>query len=116
VHAPSVRATPLGLKGEAHEHLLNGIKQFIGHGWAYSPADAPGLGWFFYAAGALDDRNPPPTGTSTGWRPTARPGTVSGSGCSSWIRRWGTVRSGLLAVPSIGITGPRSESPTPETA
>jgi hypothetical protein len=58
VHAPSFRATPLDLKGEAHEHLLNGINQFIGHGWPYSPADAPGLGWFFYAAGALDDRNP----------------------------------------------------------
>ncbi|MFL6044330.1 MAG: glycosyl hydrolase [Propionibacteriaceae bacterium] len=58
VHSPSFRATPLDLKGEAHEHLLNGINQFIGHGWPYSPSDAPGLGWFFYAAGALDDRNP----------------------------------------------------------
>jgi hypothetical protein len=58
VHAPSFRATPLDLKAEAHEHLLNGINQLIGHGWPYSPADAPGLGWFFYAAGALDDRNP----------------------------------------------------------
>src|SRR5215207_9724861 len=58
VHSPSFRATPLDLKGEAHEHLLNGINQLIGHGWPYSPADAPGLGWFFYAAGALDDRNP----------------------------------------------------------
>ena len=58
MHSPSFRATPLDLKGEAHEHLLNGINQLIGHGWPYSPADAPGLGWFFYAAGALDDRNP----------------------------------------------------------
>lgn len=58
VHSPSFRATPLDLKGEAHEHLLNGINQLIGHGWPYSPSDAPGLGWFFYAAGALDDRNP----------------------------------------------------------
>ena len=58
VHSPSFRATPLDLKGEAHEHFLNGINQLIGHGWPYSPVDAPGLGWFFYAAGALDDRNP----------------------------------------------------------
>ncbi len=58
VHSPSFRATPLDLKGEAHEHLLAGVNQLIGHGWPYSPADAPGLGWFFYAAGALDDRNP----------------------------------------------------------
>ena len=58
VHSPSFRATPLDLKGEAHEHLLNGINQLIGHGWPYSPSDAPGLGWFFYASGAIDDRNP----------------------------------------------------------
>jgi hypothetical protein len=58
VHSPSFRATPLDLKGEAHEHLLNGINQLVGHGWPYSPSDAPGLGWFFYAAGAIDDRNP----------------------------------------------------------
>jgi hypothetical protein len=58
VHSPSFRATPLDLKGEAHEHLLSGVNLLIGHGWPYSPADAPGLGWFFYASGALDDRNP----------------------------------------------------------
>lgn len=58
VHSPSFRATPLDLKGEAHEHLLLGINQFVGHGWPYSPPEAPGMGWMFYAAGALDDRNP----------------------------------------------------------
>jgi hypothetical protein len=58
VRSPSFRATPLDLKGEAHEHFLNGVNQLVGHGWPYSPSDAPGLGWFFYAAGALDDRNP----------------------------------------------------------
>jgi hypothetical protein len=57
VHSPSFRATPLDLKGEAHEHFLAGVNQLIGHGWPYSPADADGLGWFFYASGALDDRN-----------------------------------------------------------
>ena len=35
-----------------------GSTSSIGHGWPYSPSDAPGLGWFFYAAGAIDDRNP----------------------------------------------------------
>lgn len=58
VHSPSFRAAPLDLKGEAHEHLLLGSNQLIGHGWPYSPPDAPGMGWYFYAAGALDDRNP----------------------------------------------------------
>ncbi|MGP9536386.1 glycosyl hydrolase [Brachybacterium sp. AOP43-C2-M15] len=57
VHSPSFRATPLDLLGEAHEHLLLGITRFVGHGWPYSAPDAPGLGWTFYAAGALDDRN-----------------------------------------------------------
>ncbi|WP_328520584.1 glycosyl hydrolase [Kribbella sp. NBC_00359] len=58
VHSPSFRATPLDLKGEAHEHFLSGVNQLIGHGWPYSPSGGPGLGWIFYAAGALDDRNP----------------------------------------------------------
>jgi hypothetical protein len=58
VHSPSFRATPLDLKAEAHEHLLLGINQFIGHGWPYSPSGLPGIGWMFYASGALDDRNP----------------------------------------------------------
>ena len=57
-HSPSFRATPLDLKGEAHEHLLSGVNRLVGHGWPYSPRGAPGLGWIFYAAGALDDRNP----------------------------------------------------------
>ena len=62
VHAPSFRATPLDLKGEAHEHFLLGINQLIGHGWPCSPRPdetqpEQGLGWFFYASGALDDRN-----------------------------------------------------------
>jgi hypothetical protein len=58
VHSPSLRATPLDVKGELHEHLLCGVNQVIGHGWPYSPLDADGIGWLFYAAGALDDRNP----------------------------------------------------------
>ena len=64
VHSPSFRATPLDLQGEAHEHFLSGVNQLIGHGWPYSPSDAPGVGWIFYASGALDDRNP--------WWPVAR--------------------------------------------
>ena len=57
VHSPSFRAAPLDLLAEAHEHLLLGITHFVGHGWPYSAPDAEGLGWTFYAAGALDDRN-----------------------------------------------------------
>ncbi|RKR74430.1 glycosyl hydrolase [Frondihabitans australicus] len=66
-HSPSFRATPLDLRGEAHEHFLSGVNELLGHGWPHSPGSATddgagasdaGLGWFFYAAGALDDRNP----------------------------------------------------------
>lgn len=57
VHSPAFRATPLDLLGEAHEHLLLGITHFVGHGWPYTAPDVPGMGWTFYAAGALDDRN-----------------------------------------------------------
>lgn len=57
VHSPSFRAAPLDLLGEAHEHLLLGINHLVGHGWPYTAPDAAGLGWTFYAAGALDDRN-----------------------------------------------------------
>ncbi|RCK68228.1 hypothetical protein DT076_17405 [Desertihabitans brevis] len=81
LHSPSFRATPLDLQGEAHEHLLNGVNQLIGHGWPYSPPDAPGLGWFFYAAGAYDDRNP--------WWP-AMPGLVAALSRLSWLLRQGS--------------------------
>lgn len=58
VHSPSLAATPLDLVGEAHEHLLLGVNQFIGHGWPYSPPGARPPGWILYAAGALGDANP----------------------------------------------------------
>jgi hypothetical protein len=92
VHSPSYRATPLDLKGEAHEHLLNGVNRLIGHGWPYSPAEAPGVGWFFYAAGALDDRNP--------WWP-AMPGLARYLGRLCWLLQQGEpVADVALYVPN----------------
>ncbi|GGO65843.1 hypothetical protein GCM10010910_23900 [Microbacterium nanhaiense] len=58
VHSPSFRAVPIDLVGEVHEHLLLGINHFIGHGWPYHEPSDDGFGWIFYAAGALDERNP----------------------------------------------------------
>ncbi len=58
VHSPAFRATPLDLKAEADLHFLQGINQLIGHGWPYSAPQAESPGWRFYAAGALDDKNP----------------------------------------------------------
>lgn len=95
VHSPSFRATPLDLKGEAHEHLLAGINQFVGHGWPYSPQDAPGLGWFFYASGALDDRNP--------WWP-AMPALTQYLSRLCWLMRQGEpVADVLVYVPSRDV-------------
>lgn len=92
VHSPSFRATPLDLQGEAHEHFLSGVNQLIGHGWPYSPTGGPGLGWVFYASGALDDRNP--------WWPTAT--ALFGSlHRLSWILQQGTpVRPVKVYVPA----------------
>jgi hypothetical protein len=58
LHSPSFRATPLDLKAEADRHFLQGVNQFIGHGWPSTPPQIEGPGWRFYAAGALNDRNP----------------------------------------------------------
>ncbi|MER7247023.1 glycosyl hydrolase [Kribbella sp. NPDC000426] len=92
VHSPSFRATPLDLQGEAHEHFLSGVNQLIGHGWPYSPTDGPGLGWIFYAAGALDDRNP--------WWPVAT--DLFGSlHRLSWLLQQGTpVRPVKIYIPA----------------
>lgn len=57
LNSPSFRARPLDFKGEAHEHILSGINQFIGHGWPSSPIDVVAPGWAFYAACAISDRN-----------------------------------------------------------
>jgi hypothetical protein len=90
VHSPSFRATPLDLKGEAHEHFLSGVNQLIGHGWPYSPSGE--LGWIFYAAGALDDRNP--------WWPVA-PDLFGYLHRLSWLLQQGTpVRSVKVYVPA----------------
>ena len=58
LHSPTFRATPLDMKAEADLHFLQGINQFIGHGWPYT---APGVeypGWRFYAAAVFDEKNP----------------------------------------------------------
>lgn len=92
VHSPSFRATPLDLQGEAHEHFLSGVNQLIGHGWPYSPSNGPGLGWIFYAAGALDDRNP--------WWPAATD-LFASLHRLSWLLQQGTpVRPVKVYIPA----------------
>lgn len=58
IHSPAFTATPLDMKAEADRFLLEGVNQFVGHGWPYSPPGLTEPGWQFYAAGALNDHNP----------------------------------------------------------
>ncbi len=58
LHSPAFRATPLDMKTEADLHFIQGINQFIGHGWPYSPSSAGEPGWRFYAAAAFNEHNP----------------------------------------------------------
>ena len=58
LHSPAFRATPLDMKAEADRFFLQGITQFVGHGWAYSPPSAGEPGWRFYAAAVFNDHNP----------------------------------------------------------
>jgi hypothetical protein len=58
LHSPAFMATPLDMKAEADLHFLQGINQLIGHGWPYSPPTVDYPGWRFYAAGALNEKNP----------------------------------------------------------
>ncbi|HEX4167485.1 MAG TPA: glycosyl hydrolase [Bryobacteraceae bacterium] len=58
LHSPAFRATPLDMKAEADRHFIEGINQFVGHGWPYSPPSAGEPGWRFYAAAAFNDHNP----------------------------------------------------------
>ncbi|MGA3134147.1 MAG: glycosyl hydrolase [Terracidiphilus sp.] len=58
LHSTPFRATPLDMKAEADTFFLQGINQFVGHGWPYSPASAGDPGWSFYAAAVFNDHNP----------------------------------------------------------
>lgn len=96
VHAPSFRATPLDLKGEAHEHFLAGVNQLIGHGWPCAPRPdrsdlAQGLGHFFYASGAFDDRN--------AWWPAAPDLMRYLTRLSALLRQGEPVRDVLVYLP-----------------
>jgi hypothetical protein len=58
LHSPVFRATPLDMKVEADRMLLEGVNQFVGHGWPYSPDAAGEPGWSLYAAAVFNAHNP----------------------------------------------------------
>jgi hypothetical protein len=58
LHSPAFSATPLDMKAEADRMLLQGVNQFVGHGWPYTPPQAAKPGYAFYAAAVFNDANP----------------------------------------------------------
>jgi hypothetical protein len=58
LHSPAFRATPLDMKAEADRMLLEGVNQFVAHGWPYTPSGVPEPGWAFYAAAVFNDHTP----------------------------------------------------------
>jgi hypothetical protein len=58
LHSPAFRATPLDMKAEADRFFLEGVNQFVGHGWPYTPPGVAEPGWAFYAAAVFNDHNP----------------------------------------------------------
>lgn len=58
LHKGAFRATPLDVKGEADRLLLQGVNQFVAHGWPYSPPQNAEPGWSFYAAAVFSEHNP----------------------------------------------------------
>ena len=58
LNSPAFAATPLDMKAEADRMLLQGVNQFIGHGWPYTPPGAREPGYSFYAAAVFNDHQP----------------------------------------------------------
>jgi hypothetical protein len=58
LHSPAFSATPLDMKAEADRMLLQGVNQFIGHGWPYTPPGSQEPGYAFYAAAVFNDHQP----------------------------------------------------------
>jgi hypothetical protein len=58
LNSPAFSATPLDMKAEADRMLLQGVNQFVGHGWPYTPPGAAEPGYAFYAAAVFNDHNP----------------------------------------------------------
>lgn len=58
LNSPAFSATPLDMKAEADRMLLQGVNQFIGHGWPHTPSGTQEPGYAFYAAAVFNDHQP----------------------------------------------------------
>ena len=52
------RMTPLDIKSESNWQFLQGINQFICHGWPSTADNVPYPGWTFYVAAVFNQNNP----------------------------------------------------------
>jgi len=89
LHSPAFRATPLDMKVEADRMLLEGVNQFVGHGWPYSPAGAGEPGWSLYAAAVFNQHNP--------WF-TVMPDITAYLGRMSWLLRQGKAANDIAIL------------------
>jgi hypothetical protein len=58
LHSPVFMAAPIDIKAESNLDFLNGINQFLCHGWPYTPPGVEYPGWRFYAAAVFNEKNP----------------------------------------------------------
>ncbi|WP_338763797.1 glycosyl hydrolase [Massilia sp. METH4] len=58
LRSPAHTASPLDMKAEADRMFVQGVTQIIGHGWPYTPPDAPEPGYQLYAAAVFNHHQP----------------------------------------------------------
>lgn len=92
LHSPAFRATPIDIKVEGDLLLLEGVNQFIAHGWPYTPASEPEPGWAFYAAAVFNDHNP--------WYPVMPDVTRYLQRMSDLLRRGEPVSDVAILIPT----------------
>lgn len=95
LHKGAFRATPLDIKAEADVLMLQGVNQFIVHGWPYSPPKVPEPGWSLYAAAVFNDHNP--------WWPVMRDVNLYLQRLSHLLRQGENVADVALYVPTEDI-------------
>jgi len=95
LHKGAFRATPLDIKAEADVLVLQGVNQFIVHGWPYSPPKVPEPGWALYAAAVFNDHNP--------WQPVMADVTFYLQRLSWLLRQGENVADVALYIPTEDI-------------
>ncbi len=95
LHKGAFRATPLDIKAEADVLMLQGVNQFIVHGWPYSPPKVAEPGWALYAAAVFNDHNP--------WWPVMADVNLYLQRLSHLLRQGANVADVALYVPTEDI-------------